>query len=240
MTKPVRVGIVDSGCGDAQLERVDASAGFVIEQQQLWQSEAVPDRLGHGSMVLDIIQALAPASRVVVAQVFHERLSTSAHQVAAAIDWLLEQQVAVINLSLGLRQDRPVLHEACRRALSAGVLLCASSPARGDPVFPAAYPGVFRMTGDARCGRGDISHLGTEFADFGAHVRPLDGRLGASGASMGCAHLSGHLARYLIEQPQPFERDDLSAAQTRLLAARAWLIGQACYQGPERRGPRES
>lgn len=233
MGKPVRVGIVDSGCGAAQMEQVEASAGFVIEQQQLWQSEAQADQLGHGSMVLDIIQALAPASSILVAQVFRERLSTSAHQVAAAIDWLVEQQVAVINLSLGLRQDRPVLHAACRRALTAGVLLCASSPARGEPVFPAAYPGVLRMTGDARCGRGEISYLATEFADFGGHVRPMNDSIGASGASMGCAHLCGHLARYLGELPP--SNTELPRAHARLLAARDWLIGQSSFQGPEQR-----
>jgi hypothetical protein len=175
-------------------------------------------------MVLEIIQELAPEARFALAQVFHERFSTTAVQVAAAIDWLLQQQVAVINLSLGLRQDRPVLREACERALSAGVLLCAASPARGEPVFPAAYPGVFRMTGDARCTRSEVSHLATEFADFGAHVRPLNDSLGASGASMGCAHMTGHLARYLSSGGQPG-----------LAAARHWLIQQSSYQGPEQR-----
>ncbi|ANG63447.1 peptidase S8/S53 subtilisin kexin sedolisin [Marinobacterium aestuarii] len=233
MNRPVRVGIVDSGAREALLGPVEAAAGFVIQEQQLWQIEGVDDRLGHGSMVLEIIQALAPDSHFVLAQVFHERFSTTASQVAAAIDWLVAQQVEVINLSLGLRQDRPALRAACERALSAGVLLCASSPARGEPVFPAAYPGVFRMTGDARCARTEVSHLATEFADFGGHVRPLNDSLGASGASMGCAHLCGHLARYLGELPP--SNTELPRAHARLLAARDWLIGQSSYQGPEQR-----
>ncbi|MCP8686473.1 subtilisin-like serine protease QhpE [Marinobacterium sedimentorum] len=224
MAKALRVGIVDSGANERMQLSVEAAAGFVIEQQQLWQTEGVDDRLGHGSMVLDIIHELAPDARFALAQVFHDRFSTTAVQVAAAIDWLVEQQVAIINLSLGLRQDRPVLREACERALSAGVLLCAASPARGEPVYPSTYPGVFRMTGDARCARDEICHLETEFADFGGHVRPLDGALGASGASMGCAHMTGHLARYLSE-----------GGQGGLAAARHWLIQQSSYQGPEQR-----
>ncbi|MFC6668763.1 S8 family serine peptidase [Marinobacterium aestuariivivens] len=220
----VKVGIVDSGCRDEQMAWIDAQAAFVIEDGQLWQTEADVDRLGHGSAIVDIVQALAPDARLVLAQVFRKRFSTTAVQVAAAIDWLVGQQVQVINLSLGLREDRPVLRDACERALAAGVLLCAASPARGEPVYPSAYPGVFRMTGDARCARGEISHLDTEYADFGGHVRPLDGRLGASGASMGCAHMTGHLARYLAE-----------GGLSGIASARAWLIAHASYQGPEQR-----
>lgn len=220
----VRIGIVDSGCRDEQLYWVDEQAAFVIEDGQLWQAEAATDALGHGSAIVDIVNVLAPGSRLVLAQVFQQRFSTTAAQVAAAIDWLVGQRVGVINLSLGLRQDRPALREACERALSAGVLICAASPARGEPVYPAAYPGVFRMTGDARCARDEISHLETEFADFGGHVRPLDGRLGASGASMGCAHVAGHLARYLASGGAPGPA-----------SAREWLIGQAQYHGPEQR-----
>ncbi|GAA0784003.1 subtilisin-like serine protease QhpE [Marinobacterium sediminicola] len=219
----IRIGVVDSGCSDAQ--QVSESAAFVLADSQLWMAEAEPDRIGHGSRIIDIIQQLAPQAEVLSAQVFHDRFTTTAAQVAAAIDWLVDQGAQVINLSLGLRHDRDSLREACARALQKGVILCAASPARGEPVFPSGYPGVFRMTGDARCEREQISHLETEFADFGACVRPLDDSVGQSGASLGCAHLSAHLARYLSQTDAP-----------NLSSARQWLIAQSLYHGPERRG----
>ncbi len=219
----LRIGVVDSGCSPEQ-QPVE-SAAFVLDEGQLWLAEAAPDQLGHGTRTIEVIKALVPEAEVVSAQVFQSRLTTSAVQVAAAIDWLVEQGVQVINLSLGLRQDRPALREACEQALKAGVLICASSPARGEPVYPAHYPGVFRMTGDARCSREELSYLETEFADFGACVLPLDNSRGHSGASLGCAHLSAHLLRYLKETKQPSLSD-----------ARRWLIEQSDYQGPERRG----
>ncbi|MBV0933623.1 subtilisin-like serine protease QhpE [Marinobacterium weihaiense] len=224
--EPVRIGVVDSG--HAPNQPVVESAAFVLAEQQLWLAEAEPDALGHGSRIIEIIHQLAPEAEIVSAQVFQDRLTTTSAQVAAAIDWLLEQGVQIINLSLGLRQDRDSLRDACARALKRGVILCASSPARGEPVYPAAYPGVFRMTGDARCGRDQLSYLETEFADFGACVRPLDDSRGHSGASLGCAHLSAHLVRYLSETARPS-----------LSGAREWLINRAAYQGPERRGPDE-
>jgi hypothetical protein len=220
----LRVGVVDSGCSVAQRDRVVGAAGFELVDGELRIGEASLDRLGHGSELIAVIDALAPGVQFLVAQVFRERLSTSARQVAAAIDWLVDQHVQIINLSLGLSEDRAMLAAACERALRAGVLICAASPARGAPVYPAAYPGVFRMTGDARCGREEISHLETRYADFGAHVRPLDGKLGGAGASLGCAHLCAHVARYLAAGGSP-----------RLSEVRRALIAQARFRGPEQR-----
>jgi hypothetical protein len=92
-------------------------------------------------------------------------------------------------------------------------------------VWPAAIPGVLRMTGDARCAVEEISHLATAQADFGGHVRAPAG-VGPSviaGASVGCAHLSGHIARLISVRP------------ANLAEVRARLVAQARYHGPERR-----
>ena len=218
----IRMGVVDSGCSVHQ--GVAQSAAFVLHKNQLWLDESQPDQLAHGSKIIEVIKALAPAAEIVSAQVFQARYTTSAAQVAAAIDWLTDQDVRVVNLSLGLRNDSPALREACRRATSKGVILCAASPARGEPVFPAAYPGVFRMTGDARCERKEISCLYSRFADFGACVRPLDDSIGSSGASLGCAHLAAHVAGYLHSS------GPASSSQVR-----TWLEAQARYHGPEQR-----
>jgi hypothetical protein len=146
-------------------------------------------------------------------------------QISSAIDWLAEHEVRLINLSLGMRQDRSLLREACAAALKRGVLLCASSPAQGEAVFPASYPGVVRVTGDARCGEQDWSWLNSAQADFAACVR---GTLaGQSGASLGCAALSGHIAAHLAQQPDASNSEIID-----------WLRAHARYRGPERRvGP---
>jgi subtilisin family serine protease len=221
--RELRVGVVDSGFALRQASSVVGSAAFVMGGEVVRRGEVVPDALGHGSALIDVIATLAPEARFVVAQVFGTRLACTAAQVAAAIDWLVTEGVDVINLSLGLAHHRAVLAEACARAACAGVILCASSPARGAPVYPAAYPGVLRMTGDARCGRNEISHLATTQADYGAHVRGLDGAM-VAGASVGCAHLCGHVVRHLA-----------AGGDRRIDAVRAWLSAQARYHGPERR-----
>ncbi|MHB9797590.1 subtilisin-like serine protease QhpE [Pseudomonas sp. MT3] len=198
MRPELRVGVVDSGFADAQSASVSGARRFFLTNDGHSDGEPVADALGHGSVVCEAILSHAPEARLCVAQVFDERGVTSPLQIAAALHWLGEQGVRVINLSLGVRQDRPILHDAVADLVAAGVLICASSPARGEPVFPASYPGVIRVTGDARCREREWSWLDSSQADFGAAVSVA----GRSGASLGCAAFSGHLASMLTERPE--------------------------------------
>lgn len=191
------VGVIDSGHSEEQAASVISGQRFRLADDGLDRLPLSADLLGHGSVVCAAILSHAPDARLCVAQVFDERGVTSPLQIAAALHWLGEQGVRVINLSLGVRQDRPILREAVTELIEAGVLVCASSPARGEPVFPAGYAGVIRVTGDARCSEGEWSWLDSSQADFGAAVKVA----GRSGASLGCAAFSGHLAALLVERP---------------------------------------
>src|SRR5690606_31825954 len=78
-----------------------------------------------------------------------------------------------------------------------GVLLVAAAPAAGAMTFPAAYPGVIRVTGDARLAPGELSFLGDSRAAFGAAAggpapRP---HTPGGGTSPAAAHSTGTLAR---------------------------------------------
>lgn len=218
MAEPVRVGVVDSGWPQALQDRVLAARCFVADG-----GDAM-DRIGHGTRTLLAMAALAPQAGFVVAQVFGEALRTDMATVARAVDWLVGEGATVINLSLGVRQDHAPLRAACERAVASGCLLVASTPARGEPVFPAAYPGVIRVMGDARCAPGQHAALGLPHADFGACVLPPDGDRAHAGASLGCAHLSGRVASLLAAGVAP-TRDAVWQA----------LVDSAAFQGPERR-----
>ena len=225
MKSELRIGVVDSGHSAAQRLQVISGRRFSLLDDGLAEGDLRDDPLGHGSAVIEAIGRRAPSALFCVAQVFDRRGVTSALQIATAIDWLLGQDVRLINLSLGLRQDRSLLRAACAAAVARGVLLCASSPAQGEGVFPANYPQVLRVTGDARCAEQEWSWLNTAQADFVACVQGT--YPGQSGASLGCAALSGHIAGFLVEQP--------GASNEQVLE---WLREHARYRGPERRfGP---
>jgi hypothetical protein len=222
MATELAIGIIDSGFSPAQGTLVSASRRFWLEGGELHEGDTRPDALGHGSVVLDTLTREAGPLRVCVAQVFAERWQTSPLQIAAALHWLVEQDVVLVNMSLGLRNDRPVLREACVVAQTAGVLLCASSPAQGEPVYPASYPGVIRITGDARCAPGQWSWLNSPQADFGAHVHAANG---VAGSSVGCAALAGIITGFLREHPGAGREAEMQ-----------WLREGAAFVGPERRG----
>lgn len=214
-----RVGLIDSGVAARHASRVQAARTFWLEDHQVSFQEGVAvDVLGHGSALADVLLA-DPRTSLVVARVFLDRLVTTAAQVAAAFDWMTIQRVPLINVSVGLLEDREVLREAVDRSVSVSTTIVAATPARGGPVYPAEYQGVLRATGDARCAPGEISWLGTKQADFGAHVRSGD----VQGASVGCAHVTARIASLMADGNRP-------------MRAMLSLRDGAPHQGPERRG----
>lgn len=224
MSREVRVGLLDSGVAAALGGRVAVDSAFALDARgAIERRAAVADAIGHGSSIAQTILAAAPDAAIVSAQAFSSSLVAPPAVIAAALRWLVEQRVRVVNLSFGLGGDRAVLREACRAARARGTILVAAAPARGPAVFPAAYPGVIRVSGDARCAAGEVSTLGGAQADFGACGRTIDGRV--RGASAAAAHVTGRVAALLADEPAA---DAGSVARLLASAAR--------YHGPERRG----
>lgn len=210
--RSLRIGIVDSGGPAAQMSGARA---FLAEGE----GPARPDRLGHGTAVALVVARAAPRAAILHAQVFDDRPVTSADRVARALAWLAPR-CDLILLSLGLPADRAVLRAACAEALAAGAVLVASTPARGEICWPAAYPGVIAATGDARCGWDQLSLLPQGV--IGAWcASPERGGRGMGGASLGAARVAGHLAAHW-----PDARAD----------AAGWLAAHATHIGAEHRG----
>ncbi len=205
MKGTVRIGLLDSGAGVALTERMLARSRFELGRDgQLVESSPIVGRDGHGSALAGIIAALAPQTGFLDAQVFDPRGVSSPAAVAAGLDWMVGNDARVVNMSFGLIEDREVLRLACERAREAGVVMFAATPARGQQVFPAAYPGIIRVSADGRCGRRELSVLDGGAADFGACPFPLEqysyGRV-MGGASYAVAHAAGIAAAWLLERP---------------------------------------
>jgi len=201
----IRIGLLDSGAGAAFTGRVLARSRFGLGgDRQLIESRPDADRGGHGGAIAAIIAALAPQARFLDAQVFDRRGVSSPAVVAAGLDWMVRNDVRVVNMSFGLVEDREVLRLACERACKSGVVMFAATPARGPRVFPAAYPAMIRVCADGRCGRRELSVLAGDEADFGACPFPLVqnsyGRV-SGGASYAVAHATGIASAWLAERP---------------------------------------
>lgn len=225
-TGPIPLGVLDSGVAVRSGINVADQAAFAPGPDGIVE-RCILDAgsLDHGTAVARTILDRAPGVALLSAQVFRYGRPGIPMVVAAGLDWLVESGARIVNMSFGLRDDRKTLRAACSRALDRGALLVASAPARGPVVYPAAYPGVIRVTGDARCAPGELSWLGNERADFGACVggpghRPHDK---GAGASLAAAHFSGELARVLSKSTGKRE-------------ALRLLRQSCCHIGAERRG----
>jgi hypothetical protein len=220
-----RLALIDS-CGNWP-GAVDAAA-FVSDGRRVERRATVADPSGHGSRIARLFAAGEGAYELLLGQVFLDLGPTSGAAVAAAVDWAVAEHIDLIHMSLGLDADRPVLASAVQRAIGLGCIIVASTPARGAPAYPAAYPQVIRATGDARCRPGEVSCLGTGL--FGGCPRfaasgPGDREAGAgvsTGASVGAAWVT----RHILSGPK----------QVTVGAVIAALTASARYVGRERRG----
>lgn len=198
---PIRVAVIDSGIGAASALRVVAASVFVRSP-----GAPVPDDPpGHGRAVAALIAARAPRCELLDAQVLAAQQPTDVAVLAAAIDWSVAQGARLLNLSVGLRADRAPLRAACARAVATGVIVIAASPARGLPSFPAAYPRVIAVCGDARCAEDDWTYLDDK-PHLGAAPHPPAAAPGG-GASFAAARLCGIAAAFLAERTQAGDAD---------------------------------
>jgi len=227
MSDRIRIGIIDSGVKHPSDRAPVAKRSFALSTQDIIvTSDDATDAIGHGTTISQIIANEAPAAEQVHAKVFDRDVVSSPRLIAAALSWLGDQEVRLINMSFGLVADRQLLRSAIAQALDENIVLVASAPAQGGPCYPAAYPAVIAVTGDARCEQGVVSDLAGLQADFGTWCASPErgGVAGLAGASIAAAHFTGLAGRWLHEHP--------AASASEL---RAYFDAVARFRGPERR-----
>ena len=153
----IRLGLVDT--------RIDldhpALQGRDIERRSFLPDSIIAASGHHGTSVAALLigkspkldeAGLLPESSLFVAEVFRQRgsdqIDTTTWFITRALDWLVSQNVQVINLSFGGPQNA-LLAFAVGRTLLQNVILVAAA-GHGDPLggpsFPAAQPGVIAVT----------------------------------------------------------------------------------------------
>lgn len=142
MSRPIRIGILDSGVNAAH-PHVGGLAGGVGITPQGPVSDYV-DRLGHGTAVAALIHHLNPAAELMAVKVFEGKLATTLPIILRAIDWCLEQRVDVINLSLGTVNPahRAAFAGAVEKSCRAGAVIVSALEMDGVPALPGALDGV--------------------------------------------------------------------------------------------------
>jgi hypothetical protein len=94
---------------------------------------------------------LAPGAKLYAAAVFRRSgngADTTAEWIVQALDWLVQQRVQIVNMSLGGPRNL-LLEAAVDRLLAKGVAVVAAAGNEGPdapPVYPAAHRGVLAVT----------------------------------------------------------------------------------------------
>lgn len=203
----VVVGIADTGVE----RRHPDLEGVIVDARDFTSSRSGDDDVaGHGTHVAGIVASqgrhgapvgAAPGAKIVMAKVLGDQGSGLDSWIAAGISWLVDQKVDVISLSLGSGQPSQPIHEAIRRAESAGILVCAAAGNSGPGDQTVGYPGGFdesictaAMDDDGRVAR--FSSRGPQVDATAVGVNVLStlpgGRSGRmSGTSMSTPQMAG-------------------------------------------------
>lgn len=159
-TPGLRVGVVDTGLPPALIQ-LTALNGSTLTVRSVLGPADKPADTAHGSAVLQLLAGAehgngfvgaAPPLRLAWANAMRDingKPGTNSLALALALDWLVSQDVQLINLSLGGNGDE-VLKAVINRVLAKPVLVLAAvgnNPVHNAaPVYPAAYPGVWAIT----------------------------------------------------------------------------------------------
>ncbi|MDO3377487.1 S8 family peptidase [Geoalkalibacter halelectricus] len=153
--RDVRIAVIDTGVDYLHPDLMLRYAGgynFVFDN-----ADPMDDNTySHGTHAAGIIAAelngigvvgVAPRARIYGVKVLDGAGFGSVEWLVQGIDWAIDNQMDIINLSLGVDFDSEALRDACDRAYAAGILLIAAAGNTGGrpALYPAAYDSVIAV-----------------------------------------------------------------------------------------------
>jgi len=199
----VRVAIIDSGVNPAHPHVAGVAGGARITAGESDSSNDYLDYLGHGTAVAGVIREKAPDARLYAVKVFDRALTTNIETIVRAIDWCIENQIDIINLSLGTvnTEHREVMEMTVARAARTGIALVAARETSDKLSFPGCLPSVIGVAVDWHCPR---NGYGVRAYDDGpvfiasAYPRDIPGvrrERNLNGISFAVANMTGFVVR---------------------------------------------
>ncbi|WP_206438405.1 S8 family peptidase [Paenibacillus whitsoniae] len=210
--KNIRVGVIDTGI-DYKHPDLKNSISHGIN---LLNRRVLPyDDNGHGTHIAGTIAAtgrysgivgVAPRAIIHPVKAFDQHGSAYVSDIIAGIDWCVQNDLDIINMSFGMKTYNPTLEQAVMNAYYNGKVIVASSGNDGRKKsvdYPARFPQVVSVGALTRLGRiAPFSNRGKQIDIYAPGERVYSAWLGGkyhelSGTSMATAHVSGVIALML-------------------------------------------
>lgn len=179
--KPLRIAVIDSGVHAAHPHIARVEGGYP-EGDYL-------DRLGHGTAVMAAIQEKAPGAEYYAVRIFERELRTNIDTLIAGIQWAIDHEMDIVNLSLGTSN---AAHADRFAALVSRTILVAAAG-----TYPGELGGVLRVGQDSSIPRDRYRLDGDTFYASG-YPRPMPGvppERNLNGVSFAVANMTGFVAR---------------------------------------------
>lgn len=220
--KGIRVAVVDTGVDPNHPDLIGQVASNVD-----FTGEGPRDGHGHGTHVAGIIAAtgaasngryrgVAPDAALYVAKVLRDNGGGMTSTVLQGLEWAVEQQVHVINLSLGSAGNSDgtdALSVACDAIMARGIVVCVAAGNEGPYSYTVGSPGAAQQVITV-----GACTLDRQVASFSSRGPTLDGRVKpdillpganitscrAAGTSMGSPQGSYHTCASGTSMATPF------------------------------------
>ncbi|HEY0521380.1 MAG TPA: S8 family serine peptidase [Ilumatobacteraceae bacterium] len=211
----VRVGIIDSGIEHGHSLVGNVQQAIAVEDSPDDEDEVVfvegphEDLYGHGTACAGIIRGLAPEVDLVSVRVLGPDLKGSAFSFAHGLEWCIEHDVDVVNLSLSTSNEdyAEVFYDLIDRATYRNMIIVSAMNNERKRSIPSEFSGVFSV---ACCeGRDPERFLSNPQgpAEWGAIGVDLEvawcggATIVATGNSFAAAVIAGHAARIVGAHP---------------------------------------
>ena len=220
----MKVAVVDSGIdtGHERLKGADCTYVRVTSPGSVTVVEEEDDNIGHGTACASIIRAHVPDLSFAAVKIFHKELATTSEHLCAALQWCMDNNADVVNLSLGLATEQVSedLHELCREARDRNkVIVAASNNDMNIETYPAFLPSVLGVCAgyvSKKTAHGFIPDSPVEYIARGTLQR-IAWKSGeyriTSGSSFACAHFTGIVCKMISK----FGITDIADLEERLL-----------------------
>ena len=209
--KDIRVVLIDSGV-DKTHPKILNQNSIIFETSLL---DTTIDDAGHGTACADILLDIAPQIELISIKVLDFKLKGSCEDLISALEWSIEHDVDVINLSLGCsdKEFKLKLFEILEKAYQKDIIVVVANSNDKTESYPAGFSSVITVVSHSKEYEGLIfsnPSIGVDFSVF-ANGREVAWKAHSSkiisGNSFASPYIAGKVACIKSKHPnlKPYE-----------------------------------